>query len=541
MEEQVYRQACGIGSGRLGIALAFLAWALSAAVPAFGQGADADPLPPLPPIDPNEEPPLDWEAWREVPKLLGVSQADLTSTYSYSSDTSRERRSGEYHTTVFMELRRLGIEETGPTRSFQWLVTSATGFGSEMSTYSDYYLSGGFWVGGEGMTVGSYTGPLSLRVEPTLSFHMQDGTGGFSTLGETPGPRTAQFTASITESDTTAGGVRVRTLDEVQPWNSPLEDSWIDFTAPKAAVPFTGRFALDQTTDEGHGSFRRTASFQFWPNWEDVEVRVEIEDSTSSTNSPSYSEWRPEGNLEAPDQGGPRPLRLKATLRPKAESPTAEQLAAMPAVRRFRFELSDPSREPGVCMNWPSPPGTNAVPPPELDYDLRFIATIPQAMELSPKKTKAGVKPLPGEDLTLPSAWVLLECFDFGAHANLQVYADLADGRVIVGHLEVGEEKRYLIPIPDRLPGVWWPRNGGTITRSPDRTRRTSMTSRWRTARRGMASVFTRSTGGFGWERGMSRPIPGARISSCATATAARWRRPAGSWRTKPAKKAARG
>lgn len=150
MEEQVYRQACGIGSGRLGIALAFLAWALSAAVPAFGQGADADPLPPLPPIDPNEEPPLDWEAWREVPKLLGVSQADLTSTYSYSSDTSRERRSGEYHTTVFMELRRLGIEETGPTRSFQWLVTSATGFGSEMSTYSDYYLSGGFWVGGGG-------------------------------------------------------------------------------------------------------------------------------------------------------------------------------------------------------------------------------------------------------------------------------------------------------------------------------------------------------------------------------------------------------
>ncbi len=453
MEGYERRNARRIQTGRFGVAVALLAWGLFATAPVRGQGAEEDPLPPLPPIDPTQEPPRDWAAWQGVPKLIGVSQADLKTTYSYSSDTTRAKRSGEAHTSVFMELTRLGIEETGPTQSVQWRVTSANGFGGFTHTDSGYSLGAGHWLGGEGVEQGTYSGPLSLRVEPTLSFRLPNGVGGFMTLGEPPGPWAARSVRSNTKLDTVTGGVQVETFDEVvplDPWTRPLEASWIDFTAPKPAVPFNGRFALEQTTDEGRGSFRRTASVQFWPDWNDLEVRVELEDSTNP--GAPYSDWRPEGDIQIPADAGPRPLRLKATLRPKAESPTAEQLAAMPEVRRFRFELADTSREPGVCLNWPSPEGST-FPKEDPEYDLRFLATIPEAMELSPRKQKAGVRPLPGEDPTLPSAWVLLECFDFGAHANLQVYADLADGRVIVGHLRVGEEKRYLIPIPDRLPG----------------------------------------------------------------------------------------
>jgi len=430
---------------------------------AKAQGAGEDPLPPLPPSDPTHEPPSDWSAWLGVGKVLGLSQADLTSTWSYSSDTTRKRQSGQEHTTVFMELETPSPEEWLSDTAVLWKVNAAHGFGSRMSSYSSYSLGAGQWLGGEGVTQGAYTGPLSLRVRPALSFRLTDGTGQFMTLGEPPAAWAADFNGSVTELNPVGGGVLVRNISEVQmqdPFRLPLEHSPVNLTAAKAAVPFSAQFAVDGPSGDGsglgQGSFQRTASVQFWPDWNDLEVRVEIEDSTNPddpTNpGASYADWRPEGNLETPDQGGPRPLRLKATLRPKSESPTPEQLAAMPPVRRFRFELADTSREPGVCMNWPSPAG-ESFPKEDPEFDLRFIATIPQAMELSPKKTKAGVKPLPGEDPDLPSAWVLLECFDFGAHANLQVYADLADGRVIVGHMKVGEDKRYLIPIPDRPLG----------------------------------------------------------------------------------------
>lgn len=451
--------------------------ALFGALAAHGQAVEEDPLPPLPPLDPNQEPPLDWAAWLGVPKLLGISQADIASAWAFTSDTTRQRRSGQSHTTVFMELEVPGPDESVPGSSAEWKVTSASAFGSIHSTYSSYTLGAGQWLGGEGVTQGSYTGPLSLRVEPYLRFRLVDGTGQFSTLSEPTAAWGAEFNGSVTELNPVGGGVVVRQVGEIQtqdPFRAPLEHSPVSFTAPKSAVPFSGFLALEGPSGDGsgrgEGSFRRTASVQFWPDWNDLEVRVEIEDATNPGTR--YTSWRPEGNLQEPDQGGPRPLRLKATLRPKAESPTPEQLAAMPPVRRFRFELSDVSREPGVCMNWPVPKGTNT-PPDDPEYDLRFIATVPEAMELSPKKTKAGVRPLPGDDPNLPSAWILLECFDFGAHANVQVYADLADGRVITGHLRDGETKQYLIPIPDRPLGSlvarkWRDDNGVTGPDSDD-------------------------------------------------------------------------
>ena len=453
MEQTDLRFVCGSGSRRLGGVRILFALALASALSAAGQSADEDPLPPLPPVDPNRELPVDWSGWLGVPRLLGVSQVDYRSSWSYSSDLNQERGSEQNHTTVFMELEFPPPQQFFPGSTVWWRVVSANASASILSSYSSYALGGGVWAGGEGVLQGSYSGPLSLRIEPDLRFSLSDGTGQFVTLREPAAPWGANSVGSVTQW--TIDGPVTRNFSEVEIQRGFLEYLPVNFTAPKAVGPFSGRSVVEGPSGDGsgrgEGSFRRTASFQFWPDWNDLEVRVEIEDATQPGTS--YAEWRPEGNLETPDQGGPRPLRLKATLRPKAESPTPQQLAAIPPVRRFRFELSDISREPGVCLNWPLPPGTNA-PPDDPEFDLRFIATIPQAMVLSPKKSKAGVIPLPGEDPNLPSSWVLLECFDFGAHANLQVYADLADGREIVGHLKVGEEKRYLIPIPDRDPGT---------------------------------------------------------------------------------------
>jgi hypothetical protein len=426
-------------------------------VTGWAQVAGEDVLPPLPPLEPTKEPPTTWAAWQSVQRMLGYSQADVVSTYSFSSDTSRRKESLQDHATVFMELERQDAFEVGSSRSIGWRVTEALAQGGTHSTYSNYGLGAGQWLGGEGVEQGTYTGPLSLRVEPRLFFSLETGQGGFGTLGEPPEPWLVESSGTVTELGAQAGTVTVRSFSEIvtrDPGRFPLEHSWINFTAPKAAVPFTGLFHLDQVTREGRGSLRRTATFQFWPEWADVELEVTIEVINEGVSSPkiSFGTWRPEGNTADPGQPGPRPLKIIATLRPKEGATPSVPPKPLPEVRRFRFELANTSQEPGVCLNWPSPRG-ETIPREDPEYDLRFVATVPQAMVVSPRRQKAGVRPLPGENPQLPSGWVFLECFDFGAYADLRVYAELADGREIVGYLETDGKKEYLIRIPERTAG----------------------------------------------------------------------------------------
>ena len=69
---------------------------------------------------------------------------------------------------------------------------------------------------------------------------------------------------------------------------------------------------------------------------------------------------------------------------------------------------------------------------------------------------------MPSEDTLLPSAWVQLDAYDFGAHAMLRVIAELADGREILGYLQDGQQKLHRIPIPDRDPGSFIARHWRT-------------------------------------------------------------------------------
>ena len=109
-----------------------LALAMIRGFAAAGQAVEDDPLPPLPPLDPNQEPPADWSAWEGVAKLIGISQADLATTYSHNTDTVRQSSSGHDHTTVFMELTRPGPEEIWTSNSVRWRVTSAQGSGQHL-------------------------------------------------------------------------------------------------------------------------------------------------------------------------------------------------------------------------------------------------------------------------------------------------------------------------------------------------------------------------------------------------------------------------
>ncbi|MBX3744736.1 MAG: hypothetical protein KF833_05455 [Verrucomicrobiae bacterium] len=434
------------------------------------QPASEDPLPPLPPLDPGRPPATGWTAWQSVPRLLGVSQADIVSGTSFQGDTTRRRASGQNHTTVFMEFRRLSAQEIGTLRGVGWRVASAHGAAS-LHSWSEVYTSLG--EGSEASNAGSYSGPFSLQRDANLYISLDDGGGGFMTLGTPAQPWSERSWGSATRFSSDTFSLETRNFDDLLPrpaHETAFENSWVPFNAPKEAMPFSARMAVSQITDQGHGWFRREAWVQFWPDWSDVELQVELHVETD--REMPFETWRPEGNDTHPDRAGPKPLRIEALLRPRAEAPTPEQWRALPEVRRFRFELNGTSREPGVCMNWPSPSG-----PPFLgedpQFDLRFSAAIPEVTVLSPMGQKAGVPQLAGGDLEPRRGWVRLNSYDFGAFAELQVYAELADGREIVGHRRVGGERHYRIPIPERPLGsriaqVWRNQNPFTGTDDAD-------------------------------------------------------------------------
>lgn len=147
-------------------------------------------------------------------------------------------------------------------------------------------------------------------------------------------------------------------------------------------------------------------------------------------------------------------MRVQAVPQARKNSPPGETL---PEVRRFRFELLDTSREPGVCMNWlPAFAKENPEAPAEEDdrFDLRFAVGASGFTVLSPRKQKADVRPLPIPSVSTPAPWVRLECFDFGAHSRGRVIVELADGREVMGHYNGLEAEEYLLPIPRRDEGT---------------------------------------------------------------------------------------
>lgn len=229
--------------------------------------------------------------------------------------------------------------------------------------------------------------------------------------------------------------------------------------APRRTTSFAGQFSLDSyfppgQSGEGPGSSRlsRQATVWFWPEIPEVEVvfTVEALDVLDGT----FEQWRPEGNLGDASLPGLVPLRVQAVLRPRDGADPGKPL---PDVRRFRFELLDTSREPGVCMNWPpalSFEDPEAPEEEEDEFDLRFAEDAPGFTVLSPRRQKAGVRPHPVQGVSTPAARARLECFDFGAHATLRVVAELADGRELLGHFNGPEGEVYQLPIPLRDEGT---------------------------------------------------------------------------------------
>lgn len=141
----------------------------------------------------------------------------------------------------------------------------------------------------------------------------------------------------------------------------------------------------------------------------------------------NYETWLPQGSKDE-SLVGPDPLVVKVELRmPGTKVPPPGRTA------RFRFELFETTREPGLCLNVP-PKGEAAT-----SYDLQFLP--------------GTGKKLSNEQQTLTTDWLAKEasagigCFDFGASGRLRVVAILDDEREIVAYVE-GDTGQTSLAVP---------------------------------------------------------------------------------------------
>ena len=433
--EGVPRSRGARGLRRLGWVLMLLGCAFGAAWEPSVLAADDDPLPPLPPVTV----PADWSAWRGVPRLRARSVVGYSSAYQKSTSDSKVRNNITEQVSVLFTLVVDEDSNLSSPSKMHWRVTEARGSVSRFESFDSESSSS--QSSSKTTSQGSYSGPFSLRVDPHLSLRLSDGTWDFVTLHELASPMVITTSGYADQN-----GNVTAVSGEIQV--TSVSDTVTSGVAPRLIGGISGSGDDGDSTGNPQEleTWTRTGRIEFWPDRSDVEVVIELQ-ALSDTNT-SFLTWRPEGNLSDASAAGPNPILAKATLRPRTANPTPEQIAALPLVRRFRFELRATSKEPGVCMNWPI---LASVPEEDPDYDLRFAVAIPGKTVLSPKRQKAGVEPV-FDAKNQPTASVRIDCHDFGATSELAVIAELADGTELVGALHAGEERRHPILIPDRDP-----------------------------------------------------------------------------------------
>ncbi|HEX2854746.1 MAG TPA: hypothetical protein VHO24_16055 [Opitutaceae bacterium] len=167
------------------------------------------------------------------------------------------------------------------------------------------------------------------------------------------------------------------------------------------------------------------------PLYDDLELEVTID---------GYETWRPEGSIATPAKPG-NSLVARATVKSKTGG-----VKTLPDVRRFKFQLLDTSREPGICLNWP-------LKAKDEDYDLRLTAE--RGGKLSDKDQKLIVTEKMTDEKQQPYAETKIDSYDFGGRATLLVVCELEDGRELMGVVKGAKGEDGLVRLP-KMEGPDW-------------------------------------------------------------------------------------
>ncbi len=175
-----------------------------------------------------------------------------------------------------------------------------------------------------------------------------------------------------------------------------LGPSFTDILLPQKVGPISGsrEFTFDTDFGQPGPSLKGTVSWQLSP---EAPGKYEV-----LLVPAGYDAWIPEGDIENPDKPG-NDFFIEATVVKKGtKTPTGGKV-------NLTYTLTDVSKEPGVCTNWPDKGASK-------DPDLKFLAA--RNTEVTVTSDAAAKTPKP-----VDHARVVVTAFDFGAHGQLQVKA----------------------------------------------------------------------------------------------------------------------
>jgi len=245
---------------------------------------------------------------------------------------------------------------------------------------------------------------------------------------------------------------------------------WWEFNgAPGVITINDGKTENTQQDDTTYGT-EYQGHVVLCPVYDDLECEVTID---------GYADWLPAGSIEDPKKPGDALVAHAVLISKKGKNED------IPEVERFRFELVDTSREPGVCMNWP-------LGAKDQDYDFKLADFVAGGGGLDPSAIKkfllewgmssmgnyeASMMPAnvpmfsfphvsddgqkgelvspPKDKEGRPFADAAIECYDFGAKSELRVICVLKDGREIIGLMKGEGGEQDLVRLPKRAAADW--------------------------------------------------------------------------------------
>lgn len=354
------------------------------------------------------------------PRLFGGNELVLTVTASASGKAALENAYSDDCTITF-------------TARLVYLPDPKTGL-YEVSEET-YTLN----AGGEGKVkgAGSWTYLARQPGEGTVSLGGLDFSEGVAYV--TVAPLDLLVDASTEEGNGVAHA-RAFCGGAQQNWGMNPEAGRIDFP-PNAAQFNAGGNGSGESAIAGLGSGQFSIHYNLSRGDEQVEAVI--------IPPRDYETWLPEGSDDE-TVPGPKPFTVAVELRiPGTPAPPEGRLA------RFRFQMNDTSREPGLCLNMPTKDEAAT------SYDLWFVPG-------AGKKVSNEQQTLETENLAVKAS-AGITCYDYGASSRLRVTAILDDGRELVAHVE-GDTGRTSLTIPkdenDNHIADAWEKAKGVFARS---------------------------------------------------------------------------
>ncbi len=178
-------------------------------------------------------------------------------------------------------------------------------------------------------------------------------------------------------------------------------------------------------------------------------VRTQPKEVEVVVEPKNYESWRPMASVTSSEPGNQ--LTVMAKLQDRNGGKPKQKAT------RFRFELLEVSREPGIAINFPTQDA-------ETSFDLK----------LWPADQTGGPNPLVSNELQtlnyvgkdLTEATAVISSHDWGAWGKLKVTAEMEDGEEVVGYLQ-GHKDQEEVLLPKRKPDskiadIWKEDNGAS-------------------------------------------------------------------------------